>query len=321
MGQPVQSQADLKGRMDAAKPATHGFVKDAPILGYRITNNRFDEPPEVLRQHLGATDQTQYTPEYLGQNIGSIIALQMNGAKPDFYVIGKGTFDQKYRSVPASEVGAKNAKLMKGLMGVEGIDTLVKSGDPNVVGALKTVPVEMVRMSEIGYSVEQEVKIQSPWGEQTKPAGKDAFLVWDAGQNQYYMVNTDNTGLPISYVSANPARANGIMSLTEIGKTNALLSFLRSIVNKLIKGMQRLFGFIPATIQRVIPTYSNDAERREPGHRGSTHLRNIANDPTAKPTDIINGLWDAIVTQEQTRLRTAQLPSTMQRTYIAQLES
>jgi len=30
MGLPVQSQADMKGRVDTNTPATHGFVKDAP---------------------------------------------------------------------------------------------------------------------------------------------------------------------------------------------------------------------------------------------------------------------------------------------------
>lgn len=207
----VQSQAEIKGRVDSKQPKSRQFIKDAPILGYRIGSERFEDLPESIRKHIGAVDQTKYTPEYLRQNIGSIIALQMKGAEPDFYVIGKDTYGSKYKAVPASDVGVKNAKLMKGLLGVDGVSELVKS-DPNVVGALKTVPVDMLRMSELGFPVDRESTIQSPWDEQTKPAGKDAYLVWDTDKSQYYMVNVDESGLPLSYIkyvkaSAEPPRA------------------------------------------------------------------------------------------------------------------
>ncbi|MDR2191383.1 MAG: hypothetical protein LBO62_00680, partial [Endomicrobium sp.] len=45
------------------------------------------------------------------------------------------------------------------------------------------------------------------WGEQTKPAGQDAYLTWDAGENMYYMVNADvnANGLPISYIEQKQA--------------------------------------------------------------------------------------------------------------------
>jgi len=196
----TQAQDTLQSRIAANNPTSHEFIKDAPIMAYRITSDRFEDIPEAIRMHLGATDQTQYTPEYLAANLGSVLALQMDGDKPDFYIVGKSTFDEKYEVVPAGDVGVKNPKLLGKLQGVERIAALVDSGDEHLVGALKTVPVQMVKMSEIMYPVETEVTIESPWGEQTKPAGQDAYLVFDEGKDMYYMVNSDEAGNPLSYV-------------------------------------------------------------------------------------------------------------------------
>lgn len=175
------------------------FVKDLPILGYRITSSRFVDLPASIRSVLGAVDATKYTEEYLGQNIGSVIALQMNGDKPDFYVIGKDVFQSKYKEVELGEVSEKNSKLVSKLRATQA-GSIVDSGDANLVALLKTVPVEMVRMSQLGYPIDREIVIESPWGEQTKPAGQDAFLTYDSGKNQYYMINVDGRGLPIGYV-------------------------------------------------------------------------------------------------------------------------
>jgi len=203
----LQSQDDIRSAIGKVSPTLHGFIKDAPILGYRITSSKFEDLPAAIRDRIGEVDQTKYTEEYLAANIGSIIALQMNGNQADFYVVGKDTFDKKYRTVGAAEVGTKNAKLMGRLQTVPGIQGLLET-DPNVVGALKTVPVQMVRMSEVGYKVEDQVPIQSPWGEQTKPAGQDGFLVLDESNGQYYMVNQGQDGNPISYVATTPSATN-----------------------------------------------------------------------------------------------------------------
>ena len=80
----VQSQAELQSRIDANHPGKTGFVKDCPILGWSIKTNQFEDIPEAIRVHLGEVDQTKYTEEYLAENIGSIVALQMNGDEPDF---------------------------------------------------------------------------------------------------------------------------------------------------------------------------------------------------------------------------------------------
>lgn len=179
------------------------FVKDLPILAYRITSSRFADIPASIRNVLGAVDATKYTEEYLGQNIGSVIALQMNGDKPDFYVIGKDVFQNKYKQVGLDQVAQKNSKLVSKLRGTEAVAVL-DSRDANLIALLKTVPVEMVRMSQLGYPIDKAIVIESPWGEQTKPAGQDAFLTYDSGKNQYYMINVDERGLPIGYVLSRP---------------------------------------------------------------------------------------------------------------------
>ena len=74
---------------------------------------------------------------------------------------------------------------------------LLEQRDASLVGALKSVPVEMIRFSNIGYNTIDQVIIQSPWGEQTKPVSQDGFLVFDSSENQYYMVNQSENGDPI----------------------------------------------------------------------------------------------------------------------------
>src|ERR1700727_840469 len=52
-------------------------IKDLPILAYKIKSSKFSDIPSPIRRVLGAVDASKYTEEYLGQNVGSVIALQM----------------------------------------------------------------------------------------------------------------------------------------------------------------------------------------------------------------------------------------------------
>lgn len=196
----VQSQAELNNRIKKTNPVKYGFVKDLPILGWSITSNRFEDLPEAIRVYLGDVDQTKYTKEYLGKNVGSVVALQMSKTGPDFYIIGKQVFDSKYEIVDVANVINKNSKLIKRLKNAPIILKMLENRNPALVGALKIAPVEMIKLSEIGYAISEQVVIQSPWGEQTKTAGQEGFLVFDESQNQYYMVNQDEDGNPINYV-------------------------------------------------------------------------------------------------------------------------
>ena len=208
-----QQKAEIPVSQSAMIDAVNGkpkftFIKDAPIVGYQINSDRFDDIPAVIRQHLGSVDSTQYTQAFLAQNKGSIIALQMNGDKPDFYIIGKETFLGKYKPVPLSDVGIKNPKLITKLQNVTGMDSLLNKAD-GLVGALKTTPVEMVKMSQAGYDIQNQITIESPWGIQVKPNNQDAYLVYDSSMKQYYMVNSSADGKPIGYASMEGCGAQG----------------------------------------------------------------------------------------------------------------
>ncbi len=198
----VQSQAELTARVEKHAPSKELYIKDRPILGWKITGNKLADLPEAISGPLGSVDSTSYDDAYIAKNVGSVVALQMSKTGPDFYVIGKETFTSKYEMVGLEEVAAKNTRLVKRLDMAPEVLALFEAKDAGLTGALKTVPVEMVRMSAIGYESSKEVTIQSPWGTQTKPAGQDGFLVFDSGENQYYMVNQGASGTPASYVAA-----------------------------------------------------------------------------------------------------------------------
>lgn len=210
----IQTQEMMTDRVVRANPVKHSFIKDAPILGYRIVSGRWEDIPESIRTHLGSMDQTKYPPGYLEANIGSIIGLQMNGDQPDFYIVGKGTFEDQYRVVDVNEVRAKNGEVFGKLTAVQGVGDLISGNDPNLIGALKTTPVEMIKMSEIGYPVEEPVTIQPPsGGERTKPAGQDAYLVLRG--EKYSMANINDRGNPIGYVSVGVASDAAMLGNTD----------------------------------------------------------------------------------------------------------
>ncbi len=196
----VQTQAMIAERVAQHSPTAEAYIKDRPILGWQLTSDRFDDIPVAIRDNLGTVDATGYDQAYLTENAGSIIALQFSKDGPDFYIIGKDTFDDAYELVPLDDVAAKNARLIERLDLAPEVKAMFQDQAPGLVGALKTTPVEMLRLSDLGYVTDDALTIQAPWGEQTKPEGADAFLVWDKGEGQYYMVNADADGLPSSYV-------------------------------------------------------------------------------------------------------------------------
>lgn len=198
----IQTQVQMKALVKKHSPRAQSFVKDKPIAGYEIIATSFAQFHPVVQKYLGKTDTTAYTDAYINANRGSIVALQMNGKEPDFYIIGMDTWKSKYKPVAFKNVVSKNPKLWKALNDHAEVSKLFKDKTARIIGALKTTVVDMIRMSDIGYPVDIEIMIQSPWGGQTKPAGQDAFLVFDGSKDQYYMVNIDEKGLPISYIPA-----------------------------------------------------------------------------------------------------------------------
>lgn len=196
----VQTQADITVRITEAAPSEKMFIKDQPILGWRLQSADLTDIPDVIQNNLGSVDATGYDANYLAENIGSVVALQMTGDGPDFYIISLQTFAESYELVSLADVAEKNAHLVERLEMVGELAVMFAENDPGLVGVLKTVPVSMIAMSDVGFDVAEEITIEAPWGTQTKPAGKGAYLVYGAGEEQYYMVNVGPDGNPLNYV-------------------------------------------------------------------------------------------------------------------------
>lgn len=140
-----------------------------PIVGFEIRpGDTLSNLPAEIKDHLGKIDKTKYTDEYFKSNEGSVIALQFkNDGSPDFYMIGKETYETKYVPSTMDEFAKQNPAQHQGVL------TLTSAKDSDRIRVIKK-PGEtvMVKMSEAGYPLDKEVKMQSPWGDtQTKPAG------------------------------------------------------------------------------------------------------------------------------------------------------
>src|SRR5215469_6535791 len=86
---PKESGSTIISKVHAINPVRLLYVKTNPLLAYKITSDRFVDIPVEIRMHLGDVDHATYERDYLRENIGSVIALQVKDGKPDFYVIGK----------------------------------------------------------------------------------------------------------------------------------------------------------------------------------------------------------------------------------------
>lgn len=178
---------------------SYQFIKNMPIFAYKIKSNDANDIPEVLLKNLGKVDNTTYSDNYFKNNIGGAIALQFNGSEFDFYVISKDKFIENYTQINLSDVMEKNKKLTNLLL-LSKISYLFTENNINIVGALKKEPVSMIKMSEVGFDIKDKIVIESPWEEQTKPAGKDAYLVYELDKKAYYMINVGEDNFPIGYV-------------------------------------------------------------------------------------------------------------------------
>ena len=168
-------------------------------MGWVLTGSRLEAIPDAIREHLGAVDSTKYSPAYLAENQGTIIALQMDGEKPDFYIIGKAVFETDYSTVDVATALEQNPELAAWIKTRPQMEKMLAAKDGALVGARKSVQVEMIKLSALGYGMDEAVTIQSPWGEQTKPAGQEAYLARDRASGEYYLVNQGEDGNPLSY--------------------------------------------------------------------------------------------------------------------------
>ncbi len=254
----VQSAADIARFVKEANPEKHLFVKDAPVIGYKITSDNFEDIPEAIRKHLISTDQKPYTKKYLQENQGSVIALQMNGTKPDFYIIGKETYEAEYAASSMAEVAAKNGKYNESLR--PHIAGLASGRDPNLVAVLKTKPTELIKMTDLGFPLDRRVVAQSPWGEPVKPIGQDAYLAWDKRKQMYYMVNVGEDGLPLHY---QPSVAKAAVAPPVEAAPATFVERVKATFSEAYQSIARRFGFSsdPAPVAESRKLASTDLPR------------------------------------------------------------
>lgn len=74
----VQSQEELTARVEKHAPSKELYIKDRPILGWKITGDKLADLPEAIRGPLGSVDSTSYDDAYIAKNVGSVVALQMS---------------------------------------------------------------------------------------------------------------------------------------------------------------------------------------------------------------------------------------------------
>jgi hypothetical protein len=178
------------------------FVKNVPIAVYPLNAESLASMPSLILEGMGELDKATYPNKdsYLKSNFGGAMSLQVAHGKLDAYPIPADQYTSNYKVVSIEEMQTKNPKNATALSGILGDLNSI----PGICGALKTVPTEMVLASDLGFPLENLLKIEAPWGgDQTKDAGKDAYLVvCDAP----YLINLDELGLPVAYIMASDAQ-------------------------------------------------------------------------------------------------------------------
>jgi hypothetical protein len=177
-------------------------VKNVPIAVYPLNAESLASMPSIIFEGMGELDKATYPSKdaFLKSNCGGAMALQIAHGKLDAYPIPPDQYVANYNAVSLEEMQTKNPKSAAALSEIfsDLSDVL------GVCGAFKTVPTEMVLASDLGFPVENLLKIDAPWGgDQTKDAGKEAYLVvCDAP----YLINLDESGLPVAYILASDAQ-------------------------------------------------------------------------------------------------------------------
>ena len=150
------------------------FVKDIPVLVFELKpGDKYETIPEDIRDNLGKVDYRgeAYDDAYVQKNIGGAVALQYSDGKPDFYIIGSDTYQSKYKPDSVANVTTKNKKMWDGLVEVfsqKRLTDLVEGQTDRMKGVRKEAPVEMIYLSDLGFSISDQAGITPSWGGQLK---------------------------------------------------------------------------------------------------------------------------------------------------------
>jgi hypothetical protein len=213
------------------------FVKNVPIAVYPLNAESFKSMPSLILEEMGGLDKATYPNKdaYLKANFGGAMALQVAHGKLDAYPIPAHQYESNYNAVSLEEMQTKNPKNATALSAILGDLSTI----PGVCGALKTVPTEMILASDLGFLVEDLLKIEAPWGgDQTKDAGKEAWIV---ACDEPYLINLDESGLPVAYIMAadTEVKTLGSQNATKTVPQDLLDVVEKSVAEKEVDAIQK----------------------------------------------------------------------------------
>lgn len=174
--QNVVSQQDVLRMVKIAKKQK--FIKNAVVAVVKTS-----ELTDEQKNQIGSVDRATYSKEYFEQNPYVLIQAKKDGSI-DMYNPSESVIQNNYREVnPSDQI----------------LSALQSAGiSKNIVNkfVVKTVPTMMAKASSLGL---ENKTIEAPWGG-TQEAQKDSYIV--DGGTEAYVVNPDNSGLPIGYIKA-----------------------------------------------------------------------------------------------------------------------
>jgi hypothetical protein len=212
MKSPVEevNQDILRERVEKYKPTVEEFLK-RPYLVWTGMPTEFDGErdltqqglvPGVLRQS-GPVDGTKYPAEELNKKYrGGGMIIQPN-EKDGFesYPVKAEGIEMNTKLSSTDDALSLNPELAKVIEENTGLKSLIQDGQ--VIGMVRSAPAQMIKLSQIGFSVDAEVVLPGKGVGQTKPAGEDAYLGIGTdkdGRPVYWLVNCDQDGLPVNYL-------------------------------------------------------------------------------------------------------------------------
>ena len=204
------SQDILRAMVEEHRPLVKDFFK-RPYLVWTDMPSEFASDKDLTEQEsvpvtlrkLGPADGTTYSADELNKKYrkgGIIIQPDGKGGLEAYPVKAEG-IEMNTKLPSEKEALNLNPELAKMISENPDLNMLIESG--KVIGMVRSAPARMIKLSDIGYSIDMEVVLPGKGAGQRKPAGEDAYLGVgkdQQGQDVYWMINCDKDGLPVNYL-------------------------------------------------------------------------------------------------------------------------
>lgn len=204
------NQDTLKARVEEYQPPVKDYFKRPYVvwtgMPLEFTPDKDlteqESVPATLRK-LGPADGTTYSADELNKKYrkgGIIIQPDGKGGLEAYPVKAEG-IEMNIKLPSEIEALNLNPELARMISESPELKMLIEGGQ--VIGMVRSVPAQMIKLSDIGYSKNAEVVLPGKGTGQRKPAGEDAYLGVgkdQRGQEVYWIINCDKDGLPVNYL-------------------------------------------------------------------------------------------------------------------------